>query len=496
MLGQYPFMTSAKKISLQELFVFLCSAATAGFILIDTISRRAARPQNFNLLTRHFFRKGILSNIDLVLIAIVLIAFFILLSKYKPAQKNRFLLYSRMAGVFLTIWLIYLSSSYFISLVWETPQKTVYFPQLTSAFLEGKTYLSDPGSVRDLTSYQGQWYVAFPPLPALLMLPQIAMQDVDAVNTVQFTIFWGALNAAMVYAILELLARNKLTSLDQAGNLWLTVLFAFGSVHWYMSLVGHVWYLSQIVTVAFAALAVLLLLETRSLVPGSFFLAIGMLARPTIVLLWPLLYALYFELNSLSSKDYIRLSIKPVLLSAIPVGLVVCGLLWYNFIRFDSPFDFGYQTMNVGEYLKPGLATYGQFNFHFILNNLKTIFFSLPLWNPSCGFPAPDGNGMSIFITTPALIFLYKARSKSLWVWSAWLSVLLLLLPLLLYFNNGSFQFGFRFLMDLIVPLLCLLALGAGQRLSFGMRLLILVGVLVNYYGLLWFFIDLCKSIP
>ncbi len=149
--------------------------------------------------------------------------------------------------------------------------------------------------------------------------------------------------------------------------------------------------------------------------------------------------------------------------------------------------------MNVGDYLKPALAAYGQFNFHFVMNNLTTMFFALPRWNPSCGFPAPDGNGMSILITTPALIFLYKARGKSLWVWFAWLSVLLLMLPLLLYFNNGSFQFGFRFLMDLIVPLLCLLAFGAGQRLSFGMRLLILVGVLVNYYGLLWFFIRLCK---
>lgn len=486
-------MMSAKKTLLPELFVVLCCLATAGFILIDTISRRAVRPQNFNLLARHFIRKGILSNIDLVLIVIALIVIFILLSKYKPNQKDRFLLYSRLAGIFLVIWLVYLSSSYFVSLVWETPKKTVYFPQLAGAFLEGKTYLADPSSVRDLTSYQGKWYVAFPPLPSLLMLPQVAMQDVDAVNTVQFTIFFGALNVALAYAILELLARNRLTSLNHAGNLWLTVLFAFGSVHWYMSLVGHVWYLSQIVTVTFAALAVFLLLETRSLALASLSLAIGMFARPTIALLWPLLYALYFELNSPAGKDFIRLSIKPVLFSALPIGLAISGLLWYNFIRFDSPFDFGYQTMNVGDYLKPDLAAYGQFSTHYIMDNLTTIFFSLPRLNPSCRFPAPDGNGMSIFITTPALIFLYQARGKSLWVWSAWLSVLLLILPLLLYFNNGSFQFGFRFLMDLIVPLLCLLAFGAGQRLSSGMRLLILAGVLVNYYGLLWFFIDLCK---
>lgn len=487
-------MMLAKKKLLSELFIALCCLATAGVILVDTITRRAARPQNFRLLARHFIKKGILANLEIIVIVIVLIVLFILLFKYsKSDQRDRFLIYSRAAGVFLVIWLIYLSSSYFVTLVWETPRKTVYFPQLAGAFLEGKTYLTDPGSARDLTSYEEKWYVAFPPLPALLMLPQVAItQDVESVNTVQFTIFFGALNAALAYAILASLTRNGLTSLSHAGNLWLTLLLAFGSVHWYMSLVGHVWYLSQIVTVTFAALAVFLVLETRSLAFASFSLAIGMLARPTIVLLWLLLYALYLELNSLAIKDW-RLSIKPVLLSAIPIGFAISGLLWYNFIRFDTPFDFGYQTMNVGEYLKPDLAQYGQFNAHFILNNLKTIFIALPLWNPSCGFPAPDGNGMSIFITTPALIFLYRARRKSLWVWGAWLSVLLLILPLLFYFNNGSFQFGFRFLMDLIIPLLALLAFGAGERLSVPMRLFILVGVLVNYYGVLWFFIDLCK---
>jgi hypothetical protein len=423
---------------------------------------------------------------------IALIVLFIVLSKYKLGQKVRFLIYGRAAGIFLSVWLIYLSSSYFVSLVWETPKKTVYFPQLADAFLEGETHLTDPSSVRDLTSYQDKWYVAFPPLPSLLMLPQVAMEDVESVNTVQFTIFFGALNVALAYAILESLRRNGLTHLDHSGNLWLTVLLAFGSVHWYMSLVGHVWYLSQIVTLTFAALAVFLILETRSLVLASVSLAIGMFARPTIVLLWPLLYALYLEINSLTIKDW-RRSIKSVLFSAIPIGIAVSGLLWYNLIRFDSLFDFGYQTMNVGDYLKPALAEYGQFHPHFIMSNLKTMFFSLPRWNPDCGLPAPDGNGMSILITTPALIFLYKSHGKSLWARSAWLSLLLLTLPLLLYFNNGSFQFGFRFLMDLIIPILMLLAFGVGQRLPIAMRLFILSGVLVNYYGLLWFFIDLCK---
>ncbi len=486
-------MMSTKKTFLSELFILLCSLATAGFILVrHNFKARWSGPKISTSFPGISLGKASRTNIEVIVISVVLIILFAALSRYRPGRRESLIGLRRGGRRLFTVWLVYLSSSYFVSLVWETPRKTVYFPQLAGAFLEGKTYLTEPSSVRDLTSYEGQWYAAFPPLPSLLMLPQVAMEDVDAVNTVQFTIFFGALNVALAYAILGSLARNGLTRLDHAGNLWLTVLLAFGSVHWYMSLVGHVWYLSQIVTVTFAALAVFLILETRSLVPASLSLAIGMLARPTIALLWPLLYALYLETNSLSIKDW-RKAIRPVLFSAIPIGFAAAGLLWYNFVRFDSFFDFGYRTMNVGDYLKPALAEYGQFHPYFFANNLKTMFFSLPRWNPTCGLPAPSGDGMSIFITTPALIFVYKARGKSTWVRGAWLSLLLLTLPLLFYFNNGSFQFGFRFLMDLMIPILTLLAFGAGQRLSAVTRLFILAGVLVNYYGLLWFFIDLCK---
>ena len=46
-----------------------------------------------------------------------------------------------------------------------------YFNLLADAFLHGRLYLIDPPATIDLTLHNGQWYVPFPPLPALLMLP-------------------------------------------------------------------------------------------------------------------------------------------------------------------------------------------------------------------------------------------------------------------------------------------------------------------------------------
>jgi hypothetical protein len=42
--------------------------------------------------------------------------------------------------------------------------------------------------------------------------------------------------------------------------------------------------------------------------------------------------------------------------------------------------------------------------------------------------------------------------------------------------------------MDFIVPVMGLLAVAAGDRVSWLMRLLIIVGVVVNGYGVAWWF--------
>lgn len=67
-----------------------------------------------------------------------------------------------------------------------------------------------------------------------------------------------------------------------------------------------------------------------------------------------------------------------------------------------------------------------------------------------------------------------------------WLAFLLLLVPLLLYYNTGWWQFGYRFSLDFMVPVMVLLALAAGKSLSGNYRLLIIAGVLVNLYGVFW----------
>ena len=52
----------------------------------------------------------------------------------------------------------------------RTPD-SAYFDHLADAFLHGHVYLLDPPTTKDLTHFNGKWYVPFLPLPALLILP-------------------------------------------------------------------------------------------------------------------------------------------------------------------------------------------------------------------------------------------------------------------------------------------------------------------------------------
>lgn len=72
-----------------------------------------------------------------------------------------------------------------------------------------------------------------------------------------------------------------------------------------------------------------------------------------------------------------------------------------------------------------------------------------------------------------------------------WLAVALVLVPFMAYYNTGWYQFGYRFALDFMPVLIILLAMGLERfQASFGRtapRVLIVIGVLCNLWGTVWF---------
>lgn len=381
----------------------------------------------------------------------------------------------------------------------ETPD-VAYFNQLAEAFLDGHLYLAAPPSTHDLTYHNGQWYVPFPPLPALLMLPWIALWGLPTLNTTFFCALFGALNVTLIFLLLVALATQGQSQSQSQGQiplplatiLWLTALFGLGSVHWYMATIGSVWFVAQICTVTFVALAAWAAAATGSPWLVGSALALAMLARPNVLLTWPLLFGI--AAGHLGQALPVRLTLPWRRLfwwsirSAVPISLSLLALLWYNNARFGHPFDFGYLTENVAEALAPKLQRYGQFNLHYLPKNFWAMWLAGPQWQEDQNRWVPDPEGMSLLLTTPAILYLARARGRSLLIWGGWIALLLLMIPLLLYYNTGWWQFGYRFSLDFMVPVVVLLAvaIGRSKRMSWPMRLLILAGIVVNGYGLYW----------
>lgn len=367
----------------------------------------------------------------------------------------------------------------------RTPQDA-YFNLLADAFLHGRLYLAAPPVNYDLTMHGGRWYVPFPPLPALLLLPFVAARGLAGTNTILFGAAAGAANVALAFLLLDALAARGWSQLKPGDNLWLTALFGLGSVHWYMSTLGTVWFLAQLCTVTFLLAALWLATAAAWRWSAGVALAAAMLGRPHIALALPLLFAI--EVQRRGGLAGGRRAWAGWAIGALgPVAVSGALLLGYNAARFGSPLDFGYLTQNVARELKGNLHTYGQFSLHYLPHNIWSMLLALPSWQPKLNALVPDLDGMSLLLTTPALAAMAWARRPRALVIGAWAAIGLILIPLLTYYNTGWWQFGYRFSLDFMPAALILLALACGRRVNWPLRALIIFGIIVNAGGAWWF---------
>ncbi len=402
-------------------------------------------------------------------------------------EPSLFALRPSLVGATLAIFLVSLAiyGASAVALGRTASPEESYFDRLADSFLHGRLYLVAPPSNHDLTKHAGHWYVPFPPLPALMLVPWVAAQGIRGVNTVAFANGVGAVNVALAFLLLEALARRGWIALGFGDRLWLTALWGVGSVHWYMSTLGSVWFVSQISTVTFMLLAAILAATRRGPFWVGLALMAAMWARPLVVLVFPLL-AVSGTLEPVGGWKPSR-ALRWSLIAAIPLVFGVLALLGYNAARFGDPFDFGYLTQNVAREVAGDLRRYGQFNLHYALKNLWVMFLAGPGTDPKTGAIAPMVEGMSLLLTTPAILIALWARRPRPLVVAAALSVLLLAVPLVLYYNTGWWQFGYRFSLDFMTPLFVLIAIGAGSRVRWPVRALIGFGIAMNAWGVWWF---------
>jgi hypothetical protein len=420
------------------------------------------------------------------LILTVWFSIWALLSKNEERAK-------RISHLFIciSIWLsVFIVSLQFTQWFgkWYSPNYS-YFNYLAFSFLHGKLYLINPPATGDLVFINGHWFLPAPPFPAILMLPFIAILGIQGLNTSTFSLIVAATSAVVVYLILHQLIRSGWIKLSSTGAIWLTALFSFGTMYLMLSIDNRLWFFSQVVTVLFSGLAFLSVLKKWSpWVTGSC-LAAAILCRPDLFALWPALVTIAIQLSmNAQQKVNWKYILRWGISSAIPVVIGVGLLLFYNYLRFGNFFEFEYGNLQGAPWVLKNVQEYGLFSPQFMAYNLKYMLLVPPPLSAACGYYLTRGWGMSMFATTPAIIYVFRRFKISWWTIGCWCSILLSIIVLSMYSNNGAIQYGYRYMMDFSIPTMMLIAYNAGERISIPLKVLIIASIFINFYGTIsWF---------
>jgi hypothetical protein len=365
-------------------------------------------------------------------------------------------------------------------LYWETGPKPVgldHFVPLADAWLNGRLHIEiDAPFLEQVVRPEGGWYVPYPPGPALVALPFVALLgpgfDIGFLGALL-----GAANAGLLWRLLGRIG------VADAVRPWLVGAFALGSVHWWAAGMSTSWLFAQVVAVCCSLAALNLAVDRRSPFWAGLLLGLGAASRLPIGLTLPLYLALYlglpFTLRRPSlSRDRLRDAGLVLAGVAIPAALVAL----YNVARFGSPFDFGYERI-VGVMEEPWYQK-GILSIEYIPRHLHAMFVRGFDYVDEFPWFRVNWTATSLVITTPLLLWLLRARSREPLVAFAWLAVAIALVPIVTHGNVGFTQFGYRFSLD-VAPLIWLLlgwVFRAGMPLE--AKVAALIGVAVNAYGI------------
>jgi hypothetical protein len=441
--------------------------------------------------------------------------------------------------VALGIYLATHTDRFYNHFVWQASaflegQAAIRYPVSSTADSLGNAFFQD---VLPVASSDGvpRGLIPFPPLPALILVPFVAVWGLATDDQRIFT----ALAAVDVAICWWMLGRLRIKPISRLATV---IFFAFGTAFWDAAQVATTWYQAHIVAVGLAMLGVglalgadppaqddepdIVELATRpsrriAIDPRQF--VVGLLFGLAATARLSILVAAPFFLLVGSGGSWWRRGWS----AGIGAGIPVAALLAYNIAVtghvFHPAYDHLYQ-LEARAYTRLGYhADWAAEDPRYLAQNLGIMFLSTPeilptrlrdtlgtfdeplctkpgaqrgLFDVACPLAVPRDIGMSVLLTSPAFLLLIPAvrrYGRSRLVTGASLAVLLVVLIDLMHFSQGWVQFGYRFSNDALPFALPLVAIGI-DGLTDGTRRwamplvvgLVVVSIAVNAWGLIW----------
>jgi hypothetical protein len=367
---------------------------------------------------------------------------------------------------------IYLAAGFGLSTDYD------YYGRLADAFLHGRWWLTEaPPWLNELLQCgDGRYCVVYPPLSAILSLPFVPFFQTAMAQVIASRIAGGA-SAGVLYYGLRAYGAPRTYAL--AGAL----LSAFGTTLFFSSVDGRAWYASHSASMLFLAGAFAVAARGGNAVAVGALIGLSALARLPVALAAP---ALALLCARRAGAPYGR-SLTGVIAGGVPLAFVYVG---YNLLRWGTPFDDGYARLTQGDVF----FNHGLFSPLYLPRQLQAIFLEPPDLIPNTPFfLRPRFIGMSLFLTTPALAWIFIALReirRDVAVVATGAAALLALLPDLFHGTVGFQQVGYRFSIDAQPFLIALALVGDGlfrgvwrRRPTIVFILAIVLSLAVNSYA-------------
>ncbi|MFL5778592.1 MAG: hypothetical protein ACJ761_06580, partial [Chloroflexota bacterium] len=267
------------------------------------------------------------------------------------------------AALFVLAWLVY---------AWINngrPSNLDYFVPLADAFLHGRVGLTEaPSYLNELVpAGNGLFYVVYPPAPAVLLLPIVAIVG-PSFEQAWASILLGAANVAIASIVIRWMG------VARWPRVVLSLVFGFGTIVWYSAQAGSSWHFAHVVATCFMLLAInACQRDARPGLVGLLF-GIAVLARLPLLLAAPFFGAYVIDrsmrersgdwtpFGSLLGRPPLvwrtRIDLPSLFdhgrLVVVGTAIPILAYLVYDQVRFGSPLENGYSLI-------PGLLQEDQY---------------------------------------------------------------------------------------------------------------------------------------
>jgi hypothetical protein len=391
----------------------------------------------------------------------------------------------------------------------KTPDNLNYFKDLALSFTQGRLDIKEcPPSTNcyDIVQYKGKIFMYQPPAPALIYIALVKIWGRGTPDPL-INAFAGALNSALVFFILLLLAKKTGCNPGFSWICLLSVFWAFGTVQFYMSMLGSVWYIAQVFGQMFLLLSILLLLIGSSLpllLSSGIFFGLAVFTKNDLVFylifMAGLAYILYKEKNSGQRRSAVPTKEIAVFMAAF----VLFGIasLIYNAARFDgNMLENGIKYHNMNSAFTDNFNKFGYLSPAYVPHNILTEVFMPPKFIGVPPFFEFSKYGFGFLWASPLFllafvslaVFFSRGKTKNVVLISAtFMSFFLISGLIFLIMGNGWDQFASRYSLDyqfLMIILMISAILKWEKSLIFKVFFMILlfVSLYMNYNGVKYF---------